>query len=100
MRRLSITIVVVGALARVAHPTETSVPFIHADAVHAQGVWGDGVTVAVVDTGVDRLPLGGRVVGGVTIRNGVPRNDGGPVSSNYHGTQVALVIAAVAPGGR
>ncbi len=100
MRRLSITIVVVGALARVAHPTETSVPFIHADAVHAQGVWGDGVTVAVVDTGVDRLPLGGRVVGGVTIRNGVPRNDGGPVSSNYHGTQVALVIAAVAPGAK
>ncbi len=39
--------------ARGSAATGESVPLIHADDVHAQGVTGEGVVVAVLDTGID-----------------------------------------------
>ncbi len=71
-------------------------------------VTGTGVTVAVIDTGIDYLhpDLGGgfgpgyKVVGGYDFFN----NDSNPIDDNGHGTHVAGIIAAsggiegVAPG--
>ncbi|MGH3068004.1 MAG: S8 family peptidase [Streptosporangiaceae bacterium] len=56
----------------------------------AQGDTGQGVTVAVVDTGIDNLPdFSGRLVGGVDLTGG---ND--PYQDSYgHGTFVAGLIA-------
>ena len=48
--------IAIGALvitASVALGTETSVPHIKADQVHALGIDGFGVTVAVIDRGLD-----------------------------------------------
>jgi subtilisin family serine protease len=72
-------------------------------AVHAAGVWGDGVKVAVIDTGIDyihddpdNLPY---VVdpeflhnykGGYDFVNG----DADPMDDNGHGTHVAGILAA------
>jgi serine protease AprX len=67
-----------------------------ADRVTARGVDGSGVTVAVVDTGITRLPeLGNRVVGGVDLSG-----EFNPYADNYgHGTFVAGVIAGKSPAG-
>ena len=56
----------------------------------AQGDTGQGVTVAVVDTGIDNLPdFSGRLIGGVDLSGG---ND--PFQDSYgHGTFVAGLIA-------
>ena len=56
----------------------------------AQGDTGQGVTVAVVDTGIDQLPdFAGRLVGGVNLTGG-----GNPFQDGYgHGTFVAGLIA-------
>ena len=56
----------------------------------AQGDTGQGVTVAVVDTGIDNLPdFSGRLAGGVDLSGG---ND--PFQDSYgHGTFVAGLIA-------
>ena len=53
MRRLTTAISAIALLAATALGTETSVPFINADDVHAQGITGRGVTVAVLDDGID-----------------------------------------------
>ena len=63
---------------------------------------GTGTTVAVIDTGIDyKLPiLGGAFGGGVTSKNKVIggydfyQNDGDPMDTDGHGTDVASVIAA------
>ena len=56
----------------------------------AQGDTGRGVTVAVVDTGIDQLPdFAGRLIGGVDLTGG-----GNPFQDSYgHGTFVAGLIA-------
>ena len=60
----------------------------------AQGDTGQGVTVAVVDTGIDNLPdFSGRLIGGVDLSGGSD-----PFQDSYgHGTFVAGLIAATAP---
>jgi serine protease AprX len=61
-----------------------------ADQLAARGDAGQGVTVAVVDTGVDKLPdFSGRLIGGVDLTRG-----GNPFQDSYgHGTFVAGLIA-------
>lgn len=88
--------------------TDTSVPFIHADLVHWQGVFGLGVTVAVVDEGVDyyEFDLAGDIApGGISFPNGLPTQDGGadPNGAGGHGTLMSLIITGttgVAPAAR
>lgn len=66
---------------------------IKAEHAYARGATGDGVTVAVVDTGVDvdHPELRDRIVaGGDVVRAGGPRMTDG----NGHGTHVAGTIAA------
>ncbi|WP_229890709.1 type VII secretion-associated serine protease mycosin [Streptomyces mashuensis] len=66
------------------------------DAMHAEGVWakstGAGVTVAVVDTGVDaEMPdLVGQVVPG---KDYADADGGGLTDADGHGTHMALIIA-------
>ena len=66
---------------------------IHADAAYAKGATGQGVTVAVVDTGVD----GSRpdLVGAVSADSvDIIGARGVPVGTDRHATRVAAVIAA------
>jgi subtilisin family serine protease len=53
MRRVTVAIIAIALSAGAALGTESSVPFINADDVHAQGITGRGVTVAVIDAGGD-----------------------------------------------
>jgi subtilisin family serine protease len=72
------------------------VPEIGADKVWAMGGRGQGVVVAVIDTGIDytRPELGGclgpncRVIGGWNFA----RNNADPAEGSYHGTPVASII--------
>ena len=72
------------------------------DRLSAETVWagdtGAGVTVAVVDSGVDRThpDLAGRVLPGTDLV--APGGDGG-IDGNGHGTHVAGIVAAVAGNG-
>ncbi len=76
---------------------DKSVPFIGSEIIRPEGINGDGVKIAVIDTGVDfnhpdLLGWGpeGKVVGGYNfIQPGEL-----PIDNNGHGTQVAGVIAA------
>jgi subtilisin family serine protease len=76
------------------------------DLIGAPGLWkrkdgagrtvtGSGVTVAVIDTGIDAThpDLAGKVVGGHDFVN-----DDDPADDNAHGTHVAGIIAQTAPG--
>jgi subtilisin family serine protease len=83
---------------------------IRADQANAVGADGTGVTVAVLDTGIDyrNLSLGGclgpacKVLGGIDFAN----RDPDPIDDNGHGTAVAGIVAAdgaitgIAPGAR
>jgi serine protease AprX len=71
-------------------PSDAFLTQTGASQLAAQGDTGQGVTVAVVDTGIDQLPdFSGRLIGGVDLSGG--RN---PFSDNYgHGTFVAGLIA-------
>lgn len=66
---------------------------------------GSGVTVAVLDTGVDAThpALAGRIVGGVDLvdADADPSEVGSSADAGYgHGTMVASLVAQVAPGAR
>ena len=63
---------------------------VGADRLWGEGIDGDGVTVAVVDTGIAKVAdLAGRVVGGVDLSGG-----GDPYKDEFgHGTFVAGLIA-------
>ena len=98
LRDLTRTVLAIGVsvLAAAAHATQTSVPFIHADSVHAQGITGRGVTVAVLDWGVDYAHpgLAGSIApGGTSFVLGWEVHDSGAAASGQsHGTLVSLVI--------
>ncbi len=93
-----------------------SVPLIGGDLVSSQGWDGDGITVAVVDSGVDSThpDLAGRIVGeqcycenrdgsGCCPNGAKTQSGSGAAADDYgHGTHVAGIIAgrgAVAPRG-
>lgn len=80
-------------------PSMPSVSFIRADEVHTQGITGMGVTVAVIDTGIDNTHpglLGSVAPGGRSIINRHHIFDGGedvwPQYSGWHGTHVSLIV--------
>ncbi|MEU5423956.1 type VII secretion-associated serine protease mycosin, partial [Streptomyces sp. NPDC020667] len=76
----------------------------HLDAMHADEMWkvstGEGVTVAVIDTGVDDSleDLQGQVLGGKDFSN---QSGGAHTDAFNHGTQMAALIAGTGkrPGG-
>ena len=76
---------------------KNSVPFVGTEIARQDGIDGEGVKIAIIDTGVDfnhpdLLGYGpdGKVIGGHNfIQEGEP-----PMDNNGHGTQVAGVIAA------
>ena len=53
MRHIIIMIAAIVTSASAALATDSSIPHINADSVHAQGIEGFGVTVAVIDSGID-----------------------------------------------
>jgi len=71
-------------------PSDAFLDQTGASQLAAQGDTGQGVTVAVVDTGIDQLPdFSGRLIGGVDLTGG-----GNPFQDGYgHGTFVAGLIA-------
>ncbi len=76
---------------------EKSIPFVGTEIPRSEGITGEGVTIAVIDTGVDfnhpdLLGWGpeGKVIGGFNF----VKEDELPLDNNGHGTQVAGVIAA------
>ena len=65
---------------------------IHADTAYAKGATGKGITVAVIDTGVDATQAD--LAGAVSSNSTDIIGRGALVGSSRHGTQVAGVIAA------
>jgi serine protease AprX len=72
-------------------PSDEFLPQTGATQLAAAGDTGQGVTVAVIDTGIDNLPdFAGRLIGGVDLTGGNQ-----PFQDNYgHGTFVAGLIAS------
>lgn len=95
-RKLSVPTPVAAAVTPEAEPRMPHVVEIGADKLWARGARGQGVVVAVIDTGIDyrRPELGGclgpgcRVIGGWNFA----RNNADPDEGSYHGTPVASII--------
>jgi serine protease AprX len=87
---LSITIGSTAVSTEPHAPSDAFLPQTGATQLAAQGDTGQGVTVAVLDTGIDKLPdFSGRLIGGVDLTSG-----GNPFHDAYgHGTFVAGLIA-------
>lgn len=76
---------------------EKSVPLIGADLPRNEGFEGNGIKIAIIDTGIDYnhpdlfgFGPNGKVVGGYDFVD----NDEQPMDTNGHGTEVAGIIAA------
>ena len=76
---------------------EKSVPLIGADLPRSEGFEGNGIKIAVIDTGIDYnhhdlfgFGPNGKVIGGYDFVD----NDDQPIDTNGHGTEVAGIIAA------
>ena len=76
---------------------EKSIPLIGADIPRSQGFEGNGIKIAIIDTGIDYnhpdlFGFGptGKVIGGYDFVD----NDEQPMDTNGHGTEVAGIIAA------
>jgi minor extracellular serine protease Vpr len=76
---------------------ERSVPFVGGNIPHQEGIEGNRIKIAIIDTGVDfnhpdlyGWGADGKVVGGYNFIN--PEEP--PLDTNGHGTQVAGVVAA------
>ncbi len=67
------------------------------------GVDGGGTTIALLDTGVERRGLGGKVVRGVDLVSGdgnaaAEPKPGDRAVREAHGTQIARIVTGIAPG--
>jgi subtilisin family serine protease len=69
---------------------------VRANKAHEVGEIGEGVKVAILDTGIDDThpDLAGRVAGGWDFVHG----DNDPFDDHGHGTHVAGIVNAIAPG--
>lgn len=91
-------LLLVGVAATPAHAETIRSQQWHLDAMKADDIWkistGKGITVAVIDTGVNRIPeLEGQVLPGAAFPVGSA--EGGRDNDYYgHGTGVSAVIAA------
>ncbi|HEY5099618.1 MAG TPA: S8 family serine peptidase [Gaiellaceae bacterium] len=96
---------------RVAYPATIAARSLTADAADSgnalasAGVDGRGVTVAILDTGIDssRPLLSGRVLPGIDIVGGgagarAAASPADPSRLEQHGTEMAGIVARVAPG--
>jgi subtilisin family serine protease len=98
IRVILASILVLTMVSSPVKATDSSVPFIDADAVHAQGITGAGATVAVIDFGVVYGHPGlqdGIAPGGISIIDGVEIPDGGAdpgPPGESHGTYMSLII--------
>jgi hypothetical protein len=94
---------------RVAYPASTSAsarPGAGAG-IRLAGIAGRGVTIALLDTGVDlhKAQLQGHVLDGIDVVGGAPdararAKPTDPAQLERHGTELAGVIVGVAPGAR
>jgi minor extracellular serine protease Vpr len=76
---------------------DKSVPLIGADLPRSKGFEGNGIKIAIIDTGIDYnhhdlfgFGPNGKVIGGYDFVD----NDEQPIDTNGHGTEVAGIIAA------
>lgn len=98
-------VIAVGPDARIQGHLDDSVPFINADDAHTLGYTGDGITVAVLDTGIDNNhpDLSTDIAPGWYHFLGGGSNVGpGAYDRNGHGTNVSGIITSggvVAPLG-
>lgn len=101
MRRSTTGILLVLVLPPAALATDSSVPFTRANQVHAMGITGQGVTVAVIDTGIyyDQHGLLGSIApGGISFEGGVPYFDGGTDRDGLrNGSQAATKRGPASP---
>ena len=75
----------------------SSVPFIHADDVHALGFTGEGITVAVIDSGIDSDHpdlIGDIAPGGWHFLDQGLDQGPGAEDTNGHGTAVSAIITS------